>query len=396
MARRRQRLNREIPRKGGIRKANGEQVLWRATPKEYERELGSRYKIAASNEEGGRSLTLNRLVLDELRQHHDYTAYSASVFAANAVPDAQIYAISNAGSVRSVVLNDMREAALDFINTGVGDPRLGLLEYSSPEDASPLDLEALAQANPNLGRRIDPDALLGDAITAVKNGGEQLASFQTENMCITVRLMKPAINPVGWTGCRDVGTLDAVRERVAAFLDLSRDGLHATLAAAAVLPDGRRVRVEIVKAWSGATCAADVAKEIGPLLRKMKPRAFGWMPNGPAAAVAAALADRSKKQGRTSWPPPGVVVEEIRAEVTAVCMGFASLVDAGLIAHSDDGLLNAHVEVAEPLWRGDAWLFTRRGPGHVDAVYAVSGAAHLARTLPASVGKPRLVTDDDE
>jgi hypothetical protein len=36
-------------------------------------------------------------------------------------------------------------------------------------------------------------------------------------------------------------------------------------------------------------------------------------------------------------------------------------------------------------------VFSRKGEGHVDAAYAAAGAVHLARTLPAPVGKPRLV-----
>jgi len=86
-----------------------------------------------------------------------------------------------------------------------------------------------------------------------------------------------------------------------------------------------------------------------------------------------------------------MAVEEIRGEVTAVCMGLADLVRARKVAHSDDPLLNAHIGGAERLKRGDAWVFSRKGEGHCDGAYAVAGAVHLARTLPALVGKPRLV-----
>lgn len=91
---------------------------------------------------------------------------------------------------------------------------------------------------------------------------------------------------------------------------------------------------------------------------------------------------------------------EIRSETTAVCMGFAEQVAAGKVIHSDDPLINAHVEGAEPLRRGEGWVF-RRGAGtntadadadgHVDAAYAAAGAVHLARTLPPPIGKPRLI-----
>lgn len=380
------RLKREISRKDSIRKANGEQVLWRADAEEAETESGSRYKIAASNDEGGRSLTIDRLVLDELRQHHDYTAHDASVPATNAVPDAQIWALSNAGSDKSVVLNDMRADAITYIEEGVGDPRLGLFEYSAPDGSSPLDVDALAQANPNLVRRIDPDALLGDARTAIAKGGEKLAGFKTENMCMRVRVLDPAIDGEKWAECLDPGSLDDFRSQVAACVDVSLDGQHATLCAAAVMPDGR-VRLDVVRAWSGPDATQRLQADLPDLLAKVRPQVLGWFPAGPAAAVAAALADR-KQPG---WPPRGVKVEEIRTEVTAVCMGLAQQVMAVQVAHSDDPLLNVHVTEAGKVYQGEAWRFTRKGAGHCDGSYAAAGAVHLARTLPPPPPRPMVL-----
>lgn len=359
------------------REANGEQESWTSE--------GSRYKISAANAEGGRSLTIHRLILDELRQHHDYSAWDATVPAGNAVRDFQCWAMTNAGDDRSIVLNDERGAALTFIETGKGDYRTGLFEWSAPDNADPLDIHALAQANPNLNRRIDGEALLGDAAKALAKGGEALTGFKTESMCIRVKHLDPAIDAGAWTRCLDVGDLADVRSRVALCLDVAPDQLHATLAAAAVLPDGR-TRLEVVQAWDGQGCTDKLRRELPELLARVRPQTLGWLPSGPAAALAADLADR----GRAGWPPPGVTVAEIRGEIAAVCMGFAEQVTAERVAQSDDPLLNAHVGGAERLHRGDSWVFSRK-EGHVDAAYAAAGACHLARTLPASVGKPRLV-----
>lgn len=393
LVKRHPRLRQEVDPRRGIRRANGQAHLWRASAAERDAEDGSRYKIAASNEEGGRSLTIHRLVLDELRQHHDYSAHDASVPATNAVPDAQIWAISNAGSDRSVVLNDMREAALAYIETGEGDQRLGLIEYSAPDGSSPLDVEALAYANPNLGRRIDVEALLGDAHTAVQKGGEKLAGFKTENMCMSVPRLNPAIDPDAWRDGLDRGDLAAVRDRVALCVDISPDNLHATLVAAALLPgDAPRVRLEVIKAWSGPFATRDLRAELPALVRKVRPRALGWFPVGPAAAVAADLAE-SKDRRRAAWPPPGVTLEEIRRDTKAVCMGFAELVLARQVAQSGDQLLDAHVLGAEKLGPpGAPWVFTRAGGGHVDAAYAAAGAAHIARTLPPPPPRKQVIS----
>jgi hypothetical protein len=362
------------------REANGEQECWTTE--------GSRYKIAASNEEGGRSLTIHRLILDELRHHHDYSAWDAAEPATSAVWDAQIWAMSNAGDDRSVVLNDLRESALEYIETGRGDYRLGLFEWSAPEDADPTDINALRQANPNLGRRKDPEALLAAARRAVARGGEALTGFKTEQMCIRVRLLDAAIDAAAWEACMVAGDLSGLRSRVAVCLDVAPDRRHATLCAAAVMNDGR-VRLEVVERWDGSDATRKLRAELPGWLARVKPQVFGWMPNGPAAAVAATLADRKGVRG---WPPAGVTVAEIRAEVPALCMGFAEQVESRQVVHANDPLLNAHVTGASKLKTGDVWRFSRKGEGHCDAAYAAAGAVHLARTLPTPVGKPRLLT----
>lgn len=375
LARRVPDLAAEIPARGGVRETNGEQELSTVDD--------CRYKIAASNAEGGRSLSIDRAILDELRQHQTFAAWDAIEPATSARPGSQTWALSNAGSDSSVVLNSKRAEALAAIDAGE-ETDLGLFEWSAEEHADPLDVTALAQANPNLNIRKDAKKLLANARRAVASGGEALTGFKTESMCIRVRLLDPAIDPGSWGRCLDPGDLSAARSRVALCLDVSPDGLHATLAAAAVLPDGR-VRVEVVAAWDGVACTDRLRRDLPGLLARVKPQALGWLPAGPAAALAADL------KPRVGWPPPGVTVAEIRGEVASVCMGLADVVQAGQVAHSDDPLLAAHVGGAERLRRGDGWVFSRKGEGHCDGAYAVAGAVHLARTLPAHVGKPRLV-----
>ena len=395
LARRVPELSAEIPRRGGIRKANGEQVLWRADAAECEAEDGSRYKIAASNEEGGRSLTIDRLVLDELRQHHDYTAYDASEPATSAVPDAQIVAITNAGSDKSVVLNDMREEALHFIKTAEGDPRLGLFEYSAPDGSSPVDIEALAQANPNMGHRILAEDLLNEGAAAMRVGGKKLTGFKTEKMCMQVPALDTAVDLEAWqrpydptnkdpekAGCLDPGTMEDLRAQTALVVEVAEDEQHATLYAAAQMGDGR-IRVDVVTAWTGAGCTKQLQADLPGHVATVKPRAVGWFPDGPAAAVTAGM------KPRDNWPPRGVTLEPITKEVAAVCMGFAEQITTGQVAQSGEALLDDQLATAEKQHTGDKWKFTRKNGGHVDAVYAAAGAVHLARTLPPPT-RPRI------
>lgn len=377
----------QLPKPRWTRDTNGEQECWTRND--------SRYKIAASNEEGGRSLTVHRGICDELRQHHDYSAWGAIDPAMEAVWDAQLWALSNAGSARSIVLNEARKDALKYIETGEGDWRSGWFEWSSPEGADPEDELALAMANPQLNRTIDGESMLLKAAKAKQRGGKALVMFQTESMCINVPELDPAINPTKWEACKVVGTLDGLRERIAMVFDVSLDGQHATLTAAAALPDGR-VRVETVAAWTfgAAEHGMDVMiKELKKHVGRMKPYRFGWLPTGPAATYAADLTakDADGKAIRPKWLPRGTKMDEIRGDLPSVCMGLDEQVNTERVLHSGDPLQDAHVLGAQKLMMGDRWVFTRHGGGHCDAAYSVAGAVHLVRTMPAPLGRPRLV-----
>jgi hypothetical protein len=383
------------------REANGEQESWTTN--------GARYKIAPSNEEGGRSLTVHRLILDELRQHHDYSAWAASVNAGNAVRHFQVWAISNAGDARSVVMSDLMNEATAFttwvdevgaehvaelLHDAPGDYRSGLFSWSCPEDADPLDVDALALANPNLYHRIDPDALLGAARKAVHAGGEALAKFKTEAMCIWVRSMTAAFDLAAWGRCLDVGTLEGYRGRIAACLDVAPDLDHAALAVAAVLPDGR-VRVEVVASWSSVDQVRDGGdgrEDVLTWLARVRPYVFGWFPKTAAEALNAELA-QPRGRVRRGWPPRGIRVTEIKGEASAAVMGFASLMRAGKLAQAGQDLARQHLENSEKVSLGDggAWVVARRdGAGHVTAAYAMAGAVQLARTIPAPVKRAGL------
>lgn len=402
-------LDAEISHRGAIKTVNGGVVLWRADDEErskgYRGPKGSKYKIAPANEQGGRSQTNDRVLLDELRHHYDYSAWDASVPTTNAVYDAMVVGLSNAGSDRSVVLNDYRAAAIKFIETGVGDPRAGLIEYSSPVDAKPTDVNALAQANPNLNIRIDQETLLGEAIVAMEKGGKKLAGFKTEYMCIHVPQSDPAVDLEKWRDCKNIGTLSQYRDRIALCFDVSIDGSHATLVAAAMMADGR-VRIEVVAVWDGPDEMVRFEREFRAHVTKVKAKALGWFPSGPSAAHGATVLGAEMNEetgvfevvgGRPKWMPASTKLISI-TDQPGVCMGFSSQVQLLKVVHSDDPVLNEHVPGADKLHVGDRWRAARRASSEsdaespVDGYYASAGAVHLARIVPPPVGKPRLVT----
>lgn len=366
----------QVPR-GGVRRANGQEAFVVAAPSAP----ACRYVIAASNRKGGRSLTVRRLILDELREHQTYDAWNAATNAMNAVPTAQAWAITNQGDDSSVVLDGLRAPAVEALERPVDGDDVGLFEWSAPAGASPTDPAALAQANPSLGLpgRTQLRTLVNEGRRARAVGGEKLTGFLTEVMCQRVPRLDPAIRPDRWTDCLDPAprSLADMRRRVALCVDVGLDEQHATLIAAAVV--GELVHVEVVAQWAGDDCTVELRRELPDWVRRVRPRKLGWFPHGPAAAVAARIADR----GGRSWPPRGVDVAALDAELPAVCMGLAEQVKAREVRHPGDPLLDAHVEAAQKLRRPEGvWVFTRKGAAAIDAAYALAGAVHLARTIP--------------
>jgi hypothetical protein len=323
---------------------------------------GSRYKVAAANRRGGRGLSVDLGLADELREHQSWDAWGAMAATTTARPNPQIWALSNAGDDTSVVLNHLRDSAL-----GGGDDSLALFEWSAEDGCELDDRDAWVQANPALGHTITErtlESLLAASPPAV---------FRTEHLCQRVATLDSAIDLNVWRESADTGSMDGLRDRVALCLDVSLDMEHVTLVAAAVTGDGK-VRTDVVAEWDSVNAAR---ADLPELIERVKPRAFGWFPNGPGATLAADL-----KDVKNAAPIKDVAV---------ACMGLAEQVTARRVIHSNDPLVAAQMAGTTRLWQGDGWRFARKGGvGHCDAVYALAGAVHLARTLPKPVGKPRL------
>jgi hypothetical protein len=349
---------------------------------------GSNYLFAAPNRNAGRSYSVDRALLDELRDHKNQDTYDGLINAGNAKIDFQAVAITNQGDATSVVLDDIRTSAIEFIESGTGDPNTFIAEWSSPQGSDPTDMQALAYANPNLGIRIPYDALMGQAIQSKKKGGEKLARFKTEIMCQKVHLLDPAIEPELWDMCnfytvfkdQKYPNLAEHRRTVTLCLDVSLDGDHATLVAVSEIEG--LYYCEVIKVWKGFNCTNLVRSELPDLVEMIRPRAFAWYPGGPAAAIAADL--RLKPKHNKPWPPRNVKIIELKTEeIPAICMGLSQTVHSARMCHPGDEMLTQHIKQTQKLHRGDVWTFVRAGSGPVDATYALAGALHTNKTLPA-------------
>lgn len=352
-------LRPDIAARGAVRNANGEQEI--ATP------WGSRYKIAAANEEGGRSLTVDRLVEDELRQHHDYSAHEAAENAMNAVDDAQAWAITNEGDDRSVVLHDLYDAGVRFIQTGEGDERLGVFAWSARPGCDLLDVDETAQANPNLGRRIQWESLVGKARRAKLAGGEVEAKYRTEVLCQRVqRLREQPVTSDAWTE-----TADDIRPSgdPVFFVTIAKEMVSASIAVAATheaVP-----HVELADHRPGVAWLVERVKELK-----------GRYPQARFAAYAAGPVK--------SWLPTfadfGVDLQLINAtDASAACTHLQRLSDDGAFTHSPDPVVADSLAGAEKRdLDGGGWSWDwRASTSDLAPIAAVTGALWLLETHPA-------------
>ncbi|MGW3992215.1 terminase [Amycolatopsis sp. NPDC004772] len=339
------------------RYANGEQYFGLVD--------GGRYKISAATRSAGRGLSVDHLTLDEIREHRDFLAWSALSKTTTARPNAQIWAISNAGDRFSVVLNQLRDAALNET-----DPTIGLFEWSAPPNCELDDPEAWAQANPSLGYLISEETIRSSLATDPPD------VFRTEVLCQRVDVLNAAVDPSAWEATKDpLGDLSEARDagKVALGFDLSPDGLHATLVAAGLTATGKP-RLEVVDAWSSTE---DLRRDLPALAARIKARAVGWLPAGPAAAVAPVLRALENQ------------VEIKGSSVGEACQQMADLVATRGLIHPGDPLLDAHVENTQRFYSGDSWRFVRKGVGHVDAAYAAAAALYALLNEPEPIPLPR-------
>jgi hypothetical protein len=341
---------------------------------------GCEYRIAAKTRKTGRGATLNRLILDELREHTDWRTYNASTPALLIPDNSQGFFMSNAGVKDSVVLNALRKAALKFIRTGEGDDSFGLIEWSADENASVTNRQAWADANPNLGYRTPVKKIAARARTAAAEGGELEAGFRNEYLCQFLDSFNGAIDSDAWRDGFVEGDLSHPDlERVAA-IEVSKDRRHVTLMAGARIADAR-IRVETKMVWTGDDAINDMRRDLSGQLRG-RFRAFGWIPGGPTATIST---DMKPRPG--VWPPVGVTPHEIPVtEFADICMEFSEQVDAGQVIHSspDDDMLTAQVTGAVKRKIGDKWGFDRPEgtKGYVDGVVGAAIVVHLIRNLP--------------
>ena len=228
---------------------------------------GRQYKVGAPTRRAGRGDSNDMVMLDEIREHRDWEAWSAASASTNAKPNGIIFCFSNAGDPDSVVLRQLRSQAValidgtsaqDFGGEVDGDT-LGLFEWSAPDGASMDDPEALAQANPALGYgRLTMRALLALRATTPEN------KFRSECMCQCVETILPAPFPDGaWEGGVDEESTIAPESVLFYGIDMSADRRWTAISVCGLREDGN-YHIEVIARRIGCDWAMDWFRQRAP------------------------------------------------------------------------------------------------------------------------------------
>lgn len=339
-------------------------VRWANGQEEIVLRSGQRYRIVAPTPSAARGYSNDLVLIDEVREQTDFDLWAAIRPTINTRRDTtlhgpQVWLTSNAGHASSVLLLQIRAAALDAIARGQSTPA-AYLEWSAPESAGIDDPRAWAQANPALGHLIELDT-----IRALRASTPEPV-FRTEQLCQFVATMEAWLPAGAWEGCAapEVTIPEAARGHVVFGVDRSPSWDSCSVVAAC--KTGDRIAVEVIKHW-------DAGVTEGTLLAYLAELVDRWQPKAIAAEdlLLKDTLDRLEEIHRRG-------IHRVRgADVSRACSALYGDITAGVLAHPDDPLLNDHIRAAARKDLGDSWRLSRRHSArHIDATMALAFAIH--------------------
>ena len=328
----------------------------------------ARYKVVSSTRRGGRGLSADLVIMDEIREYRDWLGWAALEKTRRARISSQVWAISNEGDDGSTVLCSLSEMGRTAAQLGTATDS-AWLEWSAPPEAMRSDPEAWAAANPALGH------LISEATVASEAKTDDPEVFETEVLCRRVASLHPWLAPGLWEACAD-GNVDAPTDGAAVVfaLEAGPELRHATIAVGSRRSDGRTF-IEAVNGYqaSDGEVLPRAAVRLGELCDRWQPTAVLVCDRSQAQAAARRVLEAS------SVP----VVALNGADQMRAASAFHEAVVARQLVHAGDRMTAAHLGslTADGVLR-------RRSPGSdVDAAIAVVlaawGAANAVARTPA-------------
>ena len=217
-----------------------------------------RYKVAAATRKGTRGKTSNLVLMDEIREHQDFKAWSAASKTIKAVRNGLIWCMSNAGDGASVVLRHLRVQA----HKAIGDPdgivaalgesavevdseyredveaalsSIGLFEWSATPGCDKWDRQEWAKANPSMNYGfLDESAIAADCATDPEE------DFRIEDLCQWSEVHVDPPFPIGsWDAGKDEESDIAPDAALWWGVDVSADRTKSSITVVGKRPDGQ-------------------------------------------------------------------------------------------------------------------------------------------------------------
>lgn len=250
-----------------------EQVMKGKGSKELRLEGYRRYKVATPNRKNTRGKTSNLVLLDELREHQTFQAWSAASKTTKAVKSGLVWCMSNAGDGASVVLRHLRTQA----HAAIGDPdgicgdnadaepdeetaqamadamsSIAIFEWSAPPNCDKWDRDAWAQSNPSMGY-----GFLDESTIATDCASDPEEEFRVEDLCQWVTsTVEPPFPRGAWEAGVDPESEPALDAEPFFGVDVSSDREHTAIAVCAKRGD-RKLHGELVEYRPGIAWLVD-------------------------------------------------------------------------------------------------------------------------------------------
>ena len=317
---------------------------------------GTRLDVVAATRDGSRGRTADFLYIDELREVSE-EGYRAAIPTTRARPNSQTLLTSNAGDAFSVVLNQLRERALE------NPPKsFGFYEYSAPQYCKITDRAGWAQANPSLGYTITEEAIEEAIATS------PIENTRTETLCQWIDSLSSPWTHGSLEECADSElVLTAGAYTVFAF-DVSPSRRNASLVIGQILPDGR-IGVGVAQTWESQVSVDElkIAADIKGWCDQYRPRSIGY-----DRYATQSIAERLANAGQ--------VVQDISgAQFYQACTDLKDALDNKRLVHNSSevwlqNMNNCAAKTNDSSWR----IIKRKSAGDISAAI---GTAMVVTTL---------------
>ncbi|OBK04033.1 hypothetical protein A5637_13205 [Mycolicibacterium fortuitum] len=326
------------------------------------------WRTTPTTRKGGRSLSVDLAMLDELREHQNWLAWNAITPTTKSRPRSLNVGASNAGDVSSVVLRSLRDAAIGKIEAGATEStQVFLAEWSIPEvdeagDAVDFtDPQYWPMANPGMGYL--PGHTIRDMQGVLEEMQDNLPGFQTEYCCMWVSTLKPGILPgPDWKDTTDKESRRRVDAPVWASLDVNFERTKAYIGVAAERSDGRWHN-EVIAAARGTDWVLPwfldpkrlIEDEAGPITVDGKQYRSKF-----AGVVIQARGAPASGQIETLQEAGVPVVELGGPDLTKSYGDYFDLLTQHRVRHRPSPALDEAAAIAQKKNLGDAWVLDRK------------------------------------